>query len=129
MDLGTKIVLMYPLGRGHAVENPNKKAYTFRRGSYSSRLDYFLVSSHLTSVTDKVDSTLVASSDHDIINITLSMGIGVDRGPGFWRFNPELLTNPSFVSEMETGTSYRRGGDFMKICMQAKKTNSLKSPT
>lgn len=82
------------------IRYPEKKSYTFRRGSYSSRLDYFLTSKHLASCINKADSTFIPSTDHALIYIHLDLRPETPRGLGFWRLNPELLDDSLYVSEM-----------------------------
>lgn len=79
------------------VRNPTKKGFTFSRGQYSSRLDYFLISSHLMDRVSKMDITNLAHSDHAMIAITIGRQDS-SRGPGLWRFDVDLLTDNDFTS-------------------------------
>lgn len=79
------------------IRNPHEKNFTFRRGAYSSRLDFFLISSHLTDVASKADILLFHSSDHANVNLALEFGSTEERGPGFWRFPTQLLVNQNFI--------------------------------
>lgn len=81
--------------------NLEERAYPFRRGSYSSSLDFFLTSTHLSNIVDRLDSSFLPFSDHALISIQVALDSGVEIGPGFWRFNPELLQDTFFVAEME----------------------------
>lgn len=51
--------------------HPSKPSYTFRRASYASRLDLFLISSHITERVSKLKSQTSAQSDHSIISIAI----------------------------------------------------------
>lgn len=82
------------------VRHPQERGYTLRRGQYSSRLDFFLVSHQLADFTDFANMELVPSSDHAMVNLQLSFSSEPVRGPGYWKFQPELLLNTLFVSEM-----------------------------
>lgn len=53
------------------VRHPQRKNFTFRRGSYSSRLDLFLISQHLTDSTKTDNIVLTHSSDHSLIDLVL----------------------------------------------------------
>lgn len=80
---------------------PQKRAYTFRRGSYSSRLDYFLTTPFLTDISDRAEIKHMTCSDHSLISIKLNFASSTERGPGFWRLNTELLGDDAFVTEMK----------------------------
>lgn len=82
------------------IRHAQERGYTFRRGQYSSRLDLFLVSQQLADNTDHAGIDLVPSSDHAMVNLQLTFSCEPTRGPGFWKFQPELLTNPLFVAGM-----------------------------
>lgn len=81
------------------IRHPNKREYTFRRGQYASRLDYLLTSDHLSETVKSVKIHHGPHSDHSLI--TLKMGQNTaGRGPGLWRFDPYLLSDTSFISQM-----------------------------
>lgn len=82
------------------IRNPHEKEFTFRRGAYSSRLDLFLISSHLMDVTRKAEILLFHTSNHALVNFLLEFKPSVERGPGFWRFPTHLLSDPTFNEEM-----------------------------
>lgn len=82
------------------VRHPHERAFTFRRGSYSSRLDLFLVSPQLADLSRDTKISFLPCSDHSLISIQINFDFNTERGPGFWRFNTELLANTQFVSEM-----------------------------
>lgn len=82
------------------VRNPQKRSFTFRRGSYSSRLDYFLTNSYLADISEEPDIKFLTCSDHSLISIRFNFGSNLGRGHGFWRFNTELLQDSNFVTEM-----------------------------
>lgn len=83
------------------ISHPRERDYTFRHGSYSSRLNLFLISQQLADITDQTNIAFSQSSDPALINLLLTLGPKATRGPGFWRFSPELLTNPRFVTDMQ----------------------------
>lgn len=83
------------------VRHPQEKAYTFRRGDYTSRLDYFLIHPHLADISRKENMVNLSCSDHSLITIQFNFDSSTDRGPGFWRFNTDLLNNESFVQKMK----------------------------
>lgn len=82
------------------VRNPSTRAYTFRRGHYASRLDYFLVSSHLADVVTSIKHEILVHSDHAMVLLSLRPKLNNNRGPGFWKFDPALLANQEFLADM-----------------------------
>lgn len=83
------------------IRNPNSRGYTFRRASYASRLDHFLISTHLSDTTQSTDIKMTPHSDHAMISITLGDSDSA-RGPGLWRLDTSLLGNEAYVTEMNT---------------------------
>lgn len=59
-----------------------------------------MTSHHLTDATKKIHTTIMSSSDHALITLEVDLESTTQRGPGFWRFPPELLSDQSFVSGM-----------------------------
>lgn len=83
------------------LRNPRKTGFTFRRGKYSSRLDYIMISNHLSELADSPGSRRLAHSDHAMISVSLKSS-KVKKGPGLWKFNNLLLQSEEFVSQMTT---------------------------
>jgi hypothetical protein len=82
--------------------NPNKRCYTWRQGRSAttlkqSRLDYWLVSAHMTYDLQYVDINPSARSDHSLINIGFYKSTTPERGPSFWHFNANLLKDQDYV--------------------------------
>lgn len=81
------------------VRNECNPGFTFRRGSYSSRLDYLLISSHLSESVKNMEIDTIVHSDHAILSISISPS-QERRGPGFWKLDPSLLESTKFTDEM-----------------------------
>lgn len=81
------------------IRNPTSKNYTFRRGNYASRLDFFLISAHLSDTANNIKIQLLAHSDHALISCDLRP-TSENRGPGLWRFDASLLSNKDFMTEI-----------------------------
>jgi hypothetical protein len=86
--------------------NPNLKRYTWRQGSSAtrlkqSRLDYWIVSTHLMYNLEEVDIKTSLRSDHSTITIDLYKSEAPDRGPSFWHFNASLLRDNKYVNEIK----------------------------
>lgn len=77
-------------------QNQNTKHFTFRRGSYASRLDYWFISEHLLSPDASASILRTMLSDHAAIDIHIGAN-SPPRGPGLWRMNNSLLSNLDYT--------------------------------
>jgi exonuclease III len=85
--------------------NPDCKRYTWRQGKTietlkQSRLDYWLISTHMIYELTDVDIMPGFRSDHSLIELNFKNQNSSDRGPSYWRFNAKLLTNIDYTSYM-----------------------------
>ena len=78
--------------------HPDEKRYTWRRRNplKQSRLDYFLVSSSLTDLVDKIDIKPGYKSDHSMIHLDLTIS-KFKMGKGTWKFNTRLLKDNDYL--------------------------------
>ena len=83
------------------VINPDKRFFTWSRGTKRSRLDYFLVSEHLLNYTDNTDILPGFMSDHSLLQFTCSSGNSDSKGKGFWKFNSSLLHDDVYVDQVK----------------------------
>lgn len=81
------------------VRNPGRRGYTFRRGNYSSRLDYFFVSDHISEMVTSSTIDMSVHSDHALLSMSIQ-GNTIQRGPGFWKFDTALLHREDFILKM-----------------------------
>lgn len=81
------------------IRNPTAKGFTFRRGAYASRLDYILVSSHLSDSIKTSDVKMTPHSDHALVTVSLGRA-EINRGPGLWRLDTSLLKLSDYTSSM-----------------------------
>lgn len=81
------------------VRNPSQRGYTFRRGTYASRLDYFLVSNHISELVSSCKVTSLVHSDHAMISMVVQTS-KIKRGPGLWRFDAHLVQDDHFNRKM-----------------------------
>ena len=79
------------------VENPSTLRYTWAQGisNKHSRLDYFLCNEQLLSISHKYKIHPKYRSDHAPISCCLTIS-SEKRGPGVWRLNNSLLSEPAF---------------------------------
>jgi hypothetical protein len=86
--------------------NENEKRFTWRNttrmGRVSSRLDYWLISSHLLFNVEKADIEPAIKTDHSLIKLVLLLPNTPRRGKGFWKFNNSLLTDKAYTELIET---------------------------
>ena len=81
--------------------NEDKRRFTWRsftkNGRVSSRLDFWLISSHLMF---DVENTVIEPSvktDHSLIKINLNLKKTPERGRGFWKINNSLLMDKDYT--------------------------------
>lgn len=80
--------------------HPQTKQFSFRRAGYASRLDYWLVSSHLL-VSDALSSIIPTPlSDHTLITLRVGPKPST-RGQGLWKFNNSLLKEEEFTDQIK----------------------------
>ena len=79
------------------IYNPNRKRYTWLQGisNKQARLDYFLCTEELLSITINYKINTKYRSDHAPISMTLEL-TKEQRGPGTWKFNNKLLLEDEF---------------------------------
>ena len=65
-----------------------------------TRIDFFLTSRALNQFITAVDIKPYAHSDHDCITLAIDFD-KIHRGPGYWLFNNDLLTDVVFQAEIE----------------------------
>ena len=83
--------------------NPTAKQFTWRNKSFKvqCRLDYFLVSRQISSLTTNCDILFAPNTDHSAVQIhLLSEDLKQQRGPGFWKFNSSLLEDKQYISDL-----------------------------
>ncbi len=80
---------------------PEKKIFTRtqRKPPVLSRIDHWLISSHLLNLMENVKVHPGLKSDHSIISINIS-NLKTQRGRGFWKFNSTLLKDIDYVSNI-----------------------------
>ena len=85
------------------IRNPTLKSYTWshRTKIQFSRIDYWLTSSSLQECIGNIDIIGAVKSDHSAISLTLNKQDDDIRGPGFWKFNCQLLEDENYVAEVE----------------------------
>lgn len=82
-----------------AIKNPKSKKGTFRRGTYTTRIDYWLIPEHLQTPSTTMNIFPQALSDHSLLLLEISPS-PAKPGPGHWKFNNDLLADPTFKEKM-----------------------------
>ena len=87
------------------VLNPDKKRYTWRghtrSGHVFSRLDFWLISTHLVYNVIETDIYPSIKTDHSLISISMEIENSVKAGRGFWKFNSDLLRDAQYVKKLK----------------------------
>jgi len=87
------------------VINPDSKKYTWRgitrAGLVQSRLDIWLISTHMIYDLKTVDIKPGIKSDHSIIKMQFYIRETQQRGRGFWKFNCSLLKDNKYVEKIK----------------------------
>ena len=78
--------------------NPEGKSFTWRRTKpeVHRRLDYFMISSSLTTAITKADILTGYKTDHSLITIHLASNSN-PRGPGFWKLKSSFLLDSEYI--------------------------------
>ena len=71
------------------------------------RIDKFFISRSISHFVIDTSIKVFAHSVHDCVTLTLDFD-RVRRGPGFWHFNNDLLSDVLFQADIEQGTSFRQ---------------------
>ena len=83
------------------AKHPYTKEYTWSRPNpfIARRLDYIF--SDAVSLTKTVASSVetIPHTDHKMVTTQVNLNT-FQRGPGYWKFNSALLSEPEFVTEM-----------------------------
>ena len=80
--------------------NANKLSYRSKMLGVKSRIDFFLISKHLTKFVKKVDIQTSIAPDHNTILLSLSWPDENPRRPGFWKFNNSLLEDKEYKTKI-----------------------------
>ena len=83
--------------------NPNKKIFTRVQHTppVLSRIDHWIIPSHLSNYLQMATAYPGIKSDHSIIFIHLTNSL-VKRGRGFWKFNSTLLHDLEYIQSVST---------------------------
>ena len=83
-------------------QHPNQSQFTWRNNSLKiqCRLDYWLVSTDLSSSLLSTTITSPTFSDHSAVSFVLQSKEYAKRGPGFWKINNSLLKDDNFTAEL-----------------------------
>ena len=65
-----------------------------------TRIEKFLTSRTINHLITDISIKPFAQSDHDYITLTLDFE-NVQRGPGYWHFNNDLIQDQAFIAEIE----------------------------
>ena len=85
------------------IRRPTVTRFTWRQKKpiIQRRLDYWLVSDSLQDDIDSVDIKTSIKSDHSAIRLSINDLDDLEKGPNFWKFDPNLV-NDSVYCELLT---------------------------
>jgi hypothetical protein len=88
------------------ILNPDRKCYTWRQGGSlanlkQSRLDYWIVSTHMMYDLNNIDIKPSIRSDHSVIDLDFYHNEKPSRGPSFWNFNSSLLKDKTYIEQIK----------------------------
>ncbi len=86
------------------VQNPDKTIFTWRQNLpyLETRLDYWLILEFLGLTTKSKILPDKVKTDHKPIEITISLSNNTQRGPGYWKFNCQLLYDDHYTEKIKT---------------------------
>ena len=86
------------------VINPDLKRFSrrgnTRKGTVQSRIDYWLISIHMTYDLQNTDIKPAIKTDHSIITLSFNIKDTQMRGRGFWKFNKALLKDKIYIEKI-----------------------------
>ncbi len=85
------------------TKNPGVKHYTWSSGdgSIKSRLDFWLISEFMCNNIKSSKILPLVKSDHRACLINIQGDLFQKRGPGFWKFNSDLLHHKEFIQTVK----------------------------
>ena len=103
--------------------NPDGKRFTWRRTKpeVHCRLDYFMISSSLTTAITNADILPGYKTDHSLITIHLASNSN-PGGPGFWKLNTSFLLDSEYIEFInyidEVEKEYRNNDDVDTVLLR-----------
>ena len=86
------------------VLNPEISRYTWRNnavtGLKQSRIDYWFVPTSLIYKTKQCNIKTAPFTDHNLIEIGISLNNTATKGRGLWKFNNQLLSDKEYVNRI-----------------------------
>ena len=97
----TAFMEAYDLVDAIRLQHPYKKIFTRvqRSPPVLSRIDHWLISSHLINYMNSANALPGIKSDHSIISLHICSS-SVNRGRGFWKFNTSLLKDLEYINKV-----------------------------
>lgn len=88
--------------------HPSDKQFTFYSNPHNSysRIDYFLISKSLISITAEATIGTILISDHAPVGMVLRTGQSNKKRPSRWRFNTSLLKDEYLVRSIRGEVTY-----------------------
>ena len=99
-----KCIYTFQLSDIWRESNPGKMEFTWKQSKphVETRLDYWLISQFLSPIVKTNIMPDKIKTDHKPIEIIITPQNYIKRGPGFWKFNTELLHDDSYTNNIIT---------------------------
>ena len=109
------------------VTHPETIQYTWRRTRpvQLSRIDYWLISTHMLYNLKTIDIKTSFKSDHSPVVISFENFVINKRGPGFWKFNSSLLLDEDYCAYMK-GIICKYGDEYKDVQDKSLKWDLIK---
>ena len=84
------------------IKHPNVDKYSYESKALKmkSRIDYFLMAKNLTKYVHKIDIQPSIAPDHKLVCLSIQWEKLSTRGPGFWKFNNNLLKDEDYIERI-----------------------------
>lgn len=111
-DIGNReignIIESYDLEDVYRRRFPEKKLFSWCRGTKASRIDYWLISKSLDNQVDNIDYKVCPLSDHGLVELKFRT-TETKHGKGIWRMNLNIVTSPLFKKSFQSLWKYWQG--------------------
>ena len=98
-----KFIESFQLSDVWREHHPSEHIYTWRQNTpyVETRLDFWLVSQFITPISNTNILPDKVKTDHKAITITITFPNHTPRGPGYWKFNNQLLVDSEYTYQIK----------------------------
>ena len=96
-----KMISSFDLEDVYRRRNPEKRAFSWRRGNKASRIDYWLISRSLDNQVEYIDYRTCPFSDHQLVELKFRIN-ETKHGKGSWKMNLNTIKTELFQKSFES---------------------------